>query len=126
MEKSPQQQAKDCRGRPPDATYPLEKTTSKVSADLFPLSPLGVVVRFRSVFAEHVTRRPYGQQLLKVVLLLGQKKLGKRAVVVFWVVSTGNSLVDPQLRRLRPGEKGTLKMLELGVHAPSLGYGSLA
>ena len=27
--------------------------------------PLGVVVRFRTAFAEHVTLRPYGQQHLK-------------------------------------------------------------
>ena len=27
--------------------------------------PLGVVVRFRSAFAENITLRPYGQQLQK-------------------------------------------------------------
>ena len=30
------------------------------------LFPLGVVVRFRAAFAEHITLRPYGQQLLKL------------------------------------------------------------
>ena len=37
-------------------------------------SPLGVVVRFRTVVAERITPRPYGRQLPKLFLFLGQNK----------------------------------------------------
>ena len=49
--------------------------------------PLGVVVKFRAVFAETITRRPYGQQLLKCFCPWDKKKLGTHIVVVFWVVN---------------------------------------
>ena len=42
----------------------LPEVPSEVSSEVF---PLGVVFRFRSVFTEHITLRPYGQQLLKFV-----------------------------------------------------------
>ena len=37
--------------------------------------PLGVVVRFRSVFAEHIILRPNGQQLLKLFCSWDRKSL---------------------------------------------------
>ena len=49
--------------------------------------PFGVVFRFRAVFAEHITLRPYREQLLKFVLLLGKKRPGTHIVVVFLVVT---------------------------------------
>ena len=67
--------------------FALEKTTSKVCFSKHFI--LMVVVRLRAVFAENITLRPYGQQLLKLFLLLGQKKLGTHIVVIFQVVNTG-------------------------------------
>ena len=46
--------------------------------------PLGVVVRCRYVFAENLTLRPYGQQLLKFFCSWDRKSL-EHVVVVFWL-----------------------------------------
>ena len=47
--------------------------------------PLGVVVRFRTVVAENITQRPYGQQLLKLFCSWDRKNL-EHVVVSCWVV----------------------------------------
>ena len=48
--------------------------------------PLGVVIRLRAMFAENITLRPSGQQLLKLLCSWDSKTLGTHAVVIFWVV----------------------------------------
>ena len=60
---------------------PLEKKTSEACS----LFPLGVVVRFRAVFTTNIAPKALRTTTSEVVLLLGQKKLGAHAVVVFWV-----------------------------------------
>ena len=48
--------------------------------------PLGVVVRFRAVFTENISLRPYGQQLLKLFCSWDRKKLGTHVIAICWVV----------------------------------------
>ena len=55
---------------------------------LFPkFVSLGIVVRFRTVVAEHITLRPYGQQLLKFVSAPGTEKAWNTRCRRIWVVN---------------------------------------
>ena len=59
---------------------PLEKITSEASSKVF---PLGGVVRFRAVVAEHVTLRPCGQQLLKLFCSWDRESLEHTCTITF-------------------------------------------
>ena len=63
---------------------------------------LGVVVRFRAVFAGNITLRPFGQQLLMFFCSWDGKKLGAHVVIVFWVVTPRECIWETHFASVQP------------------------